>query len=851
MRARAWWVKTVALSALVGAWLSMGCRGCTDDTIPEQTDPAEECGPDERYNPISGECELTRINQPPPDNNTPDEDMGADPEPSDMPPEAEPDEGRAPPPDMPMVMVDLRDDDDRCAAGIDSDGDGLDNDCECNFMPQPLDPGNSDTDGDGLSDGYEDENKNCMADGTETLPFVADTDSDGIDDGIEANTPGLNPLKLDSDGDGIPDGVEYDSCLDPTSIDTDGDGIEDGIEDANKDGQIGICPDRMYEPGCAQGEYDPCKADTDGDGELDGDEVNFLGCREEFYQQIPAPNLLESGAGDYKLAIAEQAQGAPVSGLNAHAFNHPQQSYAGFIVSLPRPGGSVEDLRGWVLAQIQSEFPGARLASNGRRTVTHDGFDAIVSVKFDMGEAGQADVGRDRALRGLAGVGSVSHGLGGSFNASISNLSMVTGIIDRGGGQFLVTAALASDAVYESRSLETGYLIDDTTSAMSVATMAEELEEACVAYRVDERPKVDFIWVIDGSGSMDDENNLVKNYASDFAQILTASNLDWRAGVVSSNCQGLAEDTGISMEIKQLFGATGGGGFTSPCPTLPIGGGGLKNGELCGRDGAFFTSDPVKFEGCIDQAAGQSITSEHTITVAAAAIDRALPRAPNNPVKLREGAATVIISVTDEFDDHIQGKMGWRDAGGAGEPPNDLAGGVDYNQLDMVVQPFIDYFQRPESAATAFGIFWIPGQPCSTAAEAAAGIERIVNQTGGTAGNICDGTLQATLASIAEASAGLASGLRLEGLPLPSTIGVRVGDVSTQMIQEPPRSREQGWDYDSVTNAVSFNGADPPQTSDRVVITYRRWKSSVQGCMSDEDCENDFQKYQCRDGVCI
>ena len=838
------WLVLLSVGALVS---SAGCGGCTDTPIENNSTSA--CPDGQVEHPITGECEEPdRTNAfMPPVNNTPMSDMG----PSDMGDMDAMDMERPPPPDMPVVMVDLGEDD-RCAPGIDSDGDGLDNDCECNFEPSPLDPGNSDTDGDGLPDGYEDANMDCKTTGAETQPTVADTDSDGIDDGTEVNTPGLNPLRIDSDDDGIGDGVEFGSCLDPTNPDTDGDGIEDGIEDANGDGQIGVCPNRMYEPGCAQGEYDPCSNDTDGDGEPDDQEVNFLGCRDEFLQAIPAPTILTNNGADYQIAISQNAQGAPVMALDAHAYNHASASYAGFVASLNRPSGAIEILRDQVLAGVQSKYGGARLVSNGRRTISHDNYDAIVSIKIDLGVSGRPDTARDEVLAGVSGTNTINHGLTGSFSNSAGNLSLIVGIIDRGAGKYIVTAAVAPDAIYENITSETGYLVDDTTSAMSVAKSGEMFENACVAYRVDDRPKVDFIWIIDGSGSMSDENALVEAYASDFAQVLGQSNLDWRLGVVTSHCDGITNDPAVSPEVAALIG--GDGGLMGPCPSFdnfpgfPGGGGGLKNGQLCDPG---FTTDPAAFANCISQASSQAIVTEYTVTIAPAAIDRALPRQANNAYKLRENAATVIISVTDEFDDFIQGEMGWRDAGGQGDTPNDLSTGINYTQLDMVVQPFIDYLRQPESNATAFGIYWIPGQPCAGASETAAGIDSVVNATGGTAGNICDGTLQNTLSQIAQASAGLASGLRLRGIPLPSTLKVRQGDVSTQMIVEPPRSRQQGWDYDAVTNAVSFKGNTPPETNDRVIITYKRWVNSIQGCQIDADCNNGFQKFQCRDGICI
>lgn len=98
----------------------------------------------------------------------------------------------------------------------DSDGDGVSDAEECELGTSPT---NADTDGDLVDDGLE------AVYGTD--PFVPDTDGDGLIDGDEiAGEPpgaqyGTDPLVADSDGDGYGDGAEIESGsdpLDPTRI---------------------------------------------------------------------------------------------------------------------------------------------------------------------------------------------------------------------------------------------------------------------------------------------------------------------------------------------------------------------------------------------------------------------------------------------------------------------------------------------------------------------------------------------------------------------------------------------------------------------------------------------------------
>ena len=77
-----------------------------------------------------------------------------------------------------------------------------------------------DSDGDGLTNKQEKKYK--------TKPELSDTDDDGLDDGYEVNTTKTDPLKADTDGDGLDDLNEVLIGLDPLKEDSKGDGTKDG-----------------------------------------------------------------------------------------------------------------------------------------------------------------------------------------------------------------------------------------------------------------------------------------------------------------------------------------------------------------------------------------------------------------------------------------------------------------------------------------------------------------------------------------------------------------------------------------------------------------------------------------------
>ncbi|MDF3130755.1 alpha-amylase family glycosyl hydrolase [Kiritimatiellaeota bacterium B1221] len=122
------------------------------------------------------------------------------------------------------------------------------------------DPGNPDTDGDGILDGVEDANQNGWVDG------------DG-----EALDPTFNPWLERDWPDGVKQPLEIWTETDPNNADTDGDALTDGYgEDKDRNGLIAgdSNGDRIYDAGEAWTETDPLNADTDGDGLPDGWEVN-------------------------------------------------------------------------------------------------------------------------------------------------------------------------------------------------------------------------------------------------------------------------------------------------------------------------------------------------------------------------------------------------------------------------------------------------------------------------------------------------------------------------------------------------------------------------------------------------
>ena len=147
----------------------------------------------------------------------------------------------------------------------DNDNDGL-SDMNEIAPPSPFvatDPLNPDTDSDGLIDGWERDYGLDPNDATGSNGATGDPDDDGMSN-IDEYWYGTNPNNADTDGDGLTDGWEIAHDLDPNddgTIDPDngpaGDPDTDGLTNAAE---------------LARGTH-PSKRDSDGDGVSDWDEV--------------------------------------------------------------------------------------------------------------------------------------------------------------------------------------------------------------------------------------------------------------------------------------------------------------------------------------------------------------------------------------------------------------------------------------------------------------------------------------------------------------------------------------------------------------------------------------------------
>lgn len=231
------------------------------------------------------------------------------------------------------------------------------------------DPGNPDSDGDGLLDGVEDANANGWVDG-DGAPLAT----------IDPPTTGRNWPN------GRIDSGETWAETSPNDADTDDDGLSDGFgEDLDFSG--GITGDtngnRAWEPGEFWTETDPLNADTDGDGLPDGWERRF------------GLNPLDDGSQTFDGSTADPVNGAGGDG-DGDSLTNLQELLAGTDPTVDNsvvlePGEEI------VIGPVSEEDAIVRGAVSNRQEFTDWEIDDLVVLDTFEGD-GSGNQGGDTYL---------------------------------------------------------------------------------------------------------------------------------------------------------------------------------------------------------------------------------------------------------------------------------------------------------------------------------------------------------------------------------------------------------------------------------------------------------------------
>ncbi|MBN2494575.1 MAG: hypothetical protein JXR96_08300 [Deltaproteobacteria bacterium] len=709
----------------------------------------------------------------------------------------------------------------------DTDGDGIpDGNEDANHNGSidfgETDPLEADTDGDGLPDGIEDADFDGEVDEGETDPCRPDTDLDGIPDGAEdadhdgVQDPGeTDPTSADSDGDGLTDGQEdcngnyvYDegSETDPLDPDTDQDGVSDGDEDRNGDCQLGHCRSEppcssdaecgegeiclealgvCWSPECSEGETSPTEGDTDGDGLYDYMEGTNMVCSTDNLKPV---DLHRGWQADYLLALEQFfTTFSAISAGTAEAgavFYDSGHEIAGFLVSHPPNGSSNASEQESADRGVINAMSGISVISSSTRSMTSfDGHSAII------GEYG-LELGSPRTPARLANDLAEALYRGGTLTgtlseqgASASAYRLQFETLYRDASRVITLGTVSSEALLTDAQI---IRLNDITNSTALASAPDRTEVRCDAFATSGVSPVDFIWVVDNSGSMQQEQDEVVAAGNAMEAQLNNTTLDWRIGVTSTDGRS----------------------------SRPAGDGQLVDGD--------FTRNIDTFKGRIALGTGGS-GDEYGLMMGLRAIERATAGGCDpdveNPAasKLRCDSTWIVVVLSDEEAEAIE------------------------NHEQTAAQIISAYVNAGSGhGAYLFAIVGGVPDPCGDALESSEGYNDVAAGIPGSAHMEICADMVANLEIVVRAASGVSSEYILRHAPISATFKVAMQIQAGQPPVLIDRSRTNGFDYDGIQNSLLFYGdARPQEDGLDLTVSYRSFEECVPETEICDGIDND------------
>ncbi|RKH72985.1 adventurous gliding motility lipoprotein CglD [Corallococcus aberystwythensis] len=734
-----------------------------------------------------------------------------------------------------------------CAASVpDADFDGIPDSVE---VATGTDKNKADTDGDGVADGVEDSNKNGRVEPGETDPRLTDTDCDGLQDGAGRNgflgedpnsngqvDPGeTDPTNPDTDGDGLLDGVErgvatataprndcgYAGDADPTTTtdpnkaDSDGDGIPDGAEDSNQNGRV--------DPG----ELNP-KDPKDGAASTPAGQACST-------QNLRTVTFKEDSGADVRLALPNTFKNANLVNLTANnqtvgvmGWDDAKQvtfiAYKrGKVGTSTTPSGDESAIRAGtpLLAPADVEFT--------QTFTTWDGFPAAVS-RYALAGTTDLKAFTTSLARQLApssqGDLTGSAGINGPFKIQAQ-------YVHRSDASVVVILAITPAARYnEAGSL---FTTADTAGGSALAQFGDADAVQCEVF-TGNTAVVDFLFVVDDSGSMLPSQTSLANAGTAVANKLGNATLDWRVAMVTTS---YTVGNSANRNVIRPF-TTNIDQFKAWLTQNAV-----CNNNVCAVKGGTTqapTYTPLPNTTCTANTNCwvdlKGDGSERSLEAARKAINDMAVSTGGPETKLRPGAKVVVVILTDVKD-----------------------------QSTDTVANYTAYFLNGGATPTAtsnptgqriqvHGIICPPdgGQCYSGEDNTNPRHLDVIQATGGVVGSIRDNTsITNTIGAIVD-SVIASVGYKTLKPPIGASLKVAVAEVADvskcASVNDLPRSRTNGFDVDGINRTVSFYGACRPKESGKTqaALSYRYWiDRTVKTDGNPPPCSSDTQYYDPKD----
>ncbi|MBS1152486.1 MAG: hypothetical protein H6Q89_4184, partial [Myxococcaceae bacterium] len=589
-----------------------------------------------------------------------------------------------------------------------------------------------------------------------------------------------NPLKLDTDDDGLPDGVEQ------------------GVQMPGADAAICKYTAIIFdtEPATKTG---ACNADTDGDGIQDGaEDGNHNGKVDPgelnpnlgtdgtgpAQQACATANLKpvifqSSGLGDVQVALVpgySEFGRLNEGGEKGIIFFDPTSKIAGLVLSKAPAGAD---------ATAEEAFGRGRFGpvTNPltQTFTTWDGFATSVRATYDAASAADLKTRINDIAKAYLGnnVMGLLQGAGGA----VGPFKIQAQFVRRTATRAVVLIAIVPAASYTGQNI---FQLDDTAGGSALAQFGDYTSTTCEVFLSDINAKVDFLWVVDDSCSMADSQQAVSRTGALVGQRLTTAGLDWRAAGVATGYNDNQCSNGCTRA------------FTSD-PALMT---------------RWFTTGDALLWGTSGSGFEQSLGSARK-TIQSDLLPR---NAAGTGNKIRDGAQLHLLLVGD-VDDQTSGVTG----------PTFLSFFNNFDGANSAV-----------SKAVVHGIVCPANTRCSTQESMNPAVTKdsaVISGTGGIGADIRTFNVpNPSAAQQAQQTAVIDSilsavingtGHQLLKPPISSTIKIAIeagGTKGTCNVNDIPRDRSNGFDFDSASRRVVFFGSCIPiAAGKKVAVSYRSW----------------------------
>jgi|GEM_PF-2389572 hypothetical protein len=436
-------------------------------------------------------------------------------------------------------------------------------------------------------------------------------------------------------------------------------------------------------------------------------------------------------------------------------------------------------------------------------------FDGAADVKETIWDISAGSPVDHRKLRNILLISSQTKSValdeesGISESAAGQDLTVKLTLIQRDGVDSLSAAIFLRDE-YDNPLLAVCHTADDIGNGSGLAPANTNILAKCDEGTIDKQPMADIIWVIDESDSMKDNRADIVNNAEKLFDLALKAGLDFRMGVTGVK----RSDSGAIM-----------GKFCSLASSEKDSDGGVDR---------FLRADErTLFSQCVSNPPYQEEDTEDGLTNAYAAVTGHLPRAENDPSKIRSEATLALIFVSDEiahelkYSGSFQGKSGFIN-------PEDFRSscqlGEDKDlQMDLFLHPILSLFEGhtdPEAKAMVQVIGGTCNNTCK--AEVAHGYRELAYALAGQVGDICQENLGATLQVMVNSIVATASPRVLAYPPISSTLKVALNGTRLNRGHPKSNAAESTYVFNAASNSLSLLNTETHK-GDQLIASYRHF----------------------------